>query len=73
MRFHIHPDAELLQDEHDRLVLTGDQTDTWVFTCKEVVPEVEESIYFAGLAARAAAARSCWPSRPPRYRRFTGS
>ncbi|TJV03092.1 MAG: heparinase, partial [Mesorhizobium sp.] len=49
VRFHIHPDINLLQDEHDRLVLTADQADTWVFTSSEVVPEVEESIYFAGL------------------------
>ena len=49
VRFHIHPDINLLQDEHDRLVLTADQADTWVFTCAEVVPEVDESIYFAGL------------------------
>ena len=48
-RFHIHPDINLLQDEHDRLVLAADQADTWVFTCTEVAPEVEELIYFAGL------------------------
>ncbi|RUU65852.1 heparinase, partial [Mesorhizobium sp. M7A.T.Ca.TU.009.01.1.2] len=49
VRFHVHPDVNLLQDEHDRLVLAADQADTWVFTAAEVVPEVEESIYFAGL------------------------
>ena len=49
LRFHVHPDINLLQDEHDRLTLAAAQGDTWVFTCAEVVPEVEESIYFAGL------------------------
>ena len=49
VRFHIHPDTGLLQDEHGRLMLTADQADTWMFTCTEVSPEVEESIYFAGL------------------------
>ena len=49
VRFHIHPDINLLLDEHDRLVLTAPHADTWVFTATEVVPEVEESIYFAGL------------------------
>ncbi|RVC39969.1 heparinase, partial [Mesorhizobium sp. M4A.F.Ca.ET.090.04.2.1] len=49
VRFHVHPDINLLQDEHDRLVLAADQGDTWVFTCAGIVPEVEESIYFAGL------------------------
>ncbi|TIX03068.1 MAG: heparinase, partial [Mesorhizobium sp.] len=33
VRFHVHPDINLLQDEHDRLVLAADQGDTWVFTC----------------------------------------
>lgn len=49
VRFHVHPDITLLLDEHDRLVLTAPHADTWVFTATEVVPEVEESIYFAGL------------------------
>jgi uncharacterized heparinase superfamily protein len=49
VRFHLHPDITLFQDEHDRLVLTADNADRWVFTSKEVEPEVEESIYFAGL------------------------
>ena len=49
LRFHVHPDINLLQDEHDRLTLAATQGDTWVFTCTEVAPEVEESIYFAGL------------------------
>jgi uncharacterized heparinase superfamily protein len=49
VRFHIHPDINLLLDEHDRLVLMAPHADTWVFTATEVVPEVEESIYFAGL------------------------
>ncbi|RUX04334.1 heparinase, partial [Mesorhizobium sp. M8A.F.Ca.ET.059.01.1.1] len=39
----------LLQDEQERLILTADQADIWVFTSSEVMPEVEESIYFAGL------------------------
>lgn len=49
VRFHLHPDIELFQDEHDRLVLTAPHADSWVFTSTEVQPEVEESIYFAGL------------------------
>ncbi|OBQ78796.1 heparinase II/III family protein [Mesorhizobium sp. WSM3873] len=49
VRFHIHPDIGLLHDEQDRLTLAAAQGDTWVFTCAEVAPEIEESIYFAGL------------------------
>jgi uncharacterized heparinase superfamily protein len=49
VRFHIHPDVSLSHDEHDRLVLTADNADRWVFTSTEIEPVVEESIYFAGL------------------------
>ncbi|PBC05886.1 heparinase II/III family protein [Mesorhizobium sp. WSM3860] len=49
VRFHIHPDIGLLHDEQDRLTLAAAQGDTWVFTCAAVAPEIEESIYFAGL------------------------
>ena len=50
VRFHLHPDVELYRDDQERLVLTATQADSWVLTCQEVMPEVEESIYFAGLA-----------------------
>lgn len=49
VRFHIHPDVRLGQDEHDRLVLAGDGSDSWMFVSPQVEPQVEESIYFAGL------------------------
>ncbi|PBB37046.1 heparinase II/III family protein [Mesorhizobium sp. WSM3868] len=49
VRFHTHPDIGLLHDEQGRLTLAASQGDTWVFTCAEVAPEIEESIYFAGL------------------------
>lgn len=50
LRFHLHPDVELYQDEEDRLVLTAQNADRWVMSCEELVPQIEESIYFAGLA-----------------------
>ncbi|MBN9243862.1 MAG: heparinase II/III family protein [Mesorhizobium sp.] len=49
IRFHVHPDTELLRDARDRLVLTAEAADAWLFTCDEATPEVEESIFFAGL------------------------
>lgn len=49
IRFHIHPDASLFRDEHDRLVLAAEGGDIWVFTSPQVQPEVEESIFFAGI------------------------
>ena len=49
IRFHIHPDVELYRDEQDRLVLSVPQGDRWMMTCPEIIPEIEESIFFAGL------------------------
>lgn len=49
IRFHLHPDVELFQDEADRLVLTAPNADRWVVSCMELAPEIEESIYFCGL------------------------
>src|SRR5690606_26367536 len=50
LRFHIHPDIELFRDEAGRLVLLGTETDTWTFSCSDIEPVVEESIFFAGLS-----------------------
>lgn len=49
VRFHLHPEVKLFKDGDERLILTADSTDCWAFTCVEVPPEVEESIYFSGL------------------------
>ena len=49
IRFHLHPDTELYRDGQDRLVLTARHADQWQFTCDDVEPQVEESIFFAGL------------------------
>ncbi len=50
VRFHVHPDVELFRDDQDRLVLAANGADSWVMSCAQVQPEVEESIYFAGLS-----------------------
>lgn len=49
IRFHVHPDIELLRDETDQLVLSGRGGEAWIFVCDGVEPAVEESIFFAGL------------------------
>jgi len=49
IRFHIHPDTELYHDERGRLVLAAPYCDSWTFTCREVEPAVEDSIFFAAL------------------------
>lgn len=50
VRFHIHPDIELYRDDEGLLILAGDATDTWVFSCTGAEPVVEESIFFAAVA-----------------------
>ncbi len=50
VRFHAHPDIEIVREGRDRLVLAAPHGHRWMLSCREVVPEIEESIYFAGLA-----------------------
>jgi uncharacterized heparinase superfamily protein len=50
IRFHVHPDIELLRDEAGRLVLAARDGLAWVFSCDGVEPVVEESIFFAGIS-----------------------
>jgi len=50
VRFHLHPDIEIYRDDNGLLILAGEATDTWVFSCKGVEPVVEESIFFATIA-----------------------
>lgn len=50
VRFHLHPDIELYRDDEGLLILSGNATDTWVFSADGVVPVVEESIFFAAIA-----------------------
>lgn len=50
LRFHLHPDVELFRDEHGALVLVARGNEAWTFRCREHEPQVEESIFFAGVA-----------------------
>jgi uncharacterized heparinase superfamily protein len=49
VRFHLHPEVNIILDGDGHLMLMTDRGDSWVFTCEEVEPQVEDSIYFAGL------------------------
>jgi uncharacterized heparinase superfamily protein len=49
VRFHVHPDLEVLRDDHDRIALSAGNGEAWVFSCDTVSPVIEESIFFAGL------------------------
>lgn len=50
IRFHVHPDVELYKDEYGQMTLAAPGGDVWVFTCGGPQPEIESSIYFAGIA-----------------------
>ncbi|MCO5071596.1 MAG: heparinase II/III family protein [Rhizobiaceae bacterium] len=49
IRFHLHPDIELFRDDDERLVLVTPQHERWTLSSPDVVPTVEESIFFASL------------------------
>lgn len=50
VRFHLHPDVNLLRDEEGRLILTAAGMDSWAFAAAGVQATIEESIFFAGLS-----------------------
>ncbi|MEO3387277.1 heparinase II/III family protein [Mesorhizobium sp. CAU 1741] len=49
VRFHLHPDIALFQNQRDDLVLSAPSGERWEFTCEELAPAVEESLFFAAL------------------------
>lgn len=50
LRFHIHPDVTIAADEDGHLLLSGRDSDSWLFGAAGAEPDVEDSIYFAGLS-----------------------
>lgn len=48
VRFHIHPSVDISLDENGLIILSADQDDTWAFSCFEIAPQLEDSIFFAG-------------------------
>lgn len=48
VRFHLHPDVALFENGRGHLVLDSDG-ERWEFSCEELAPQVEESLFFAGL------------------------
>ncbi|MFN4274019.1 MAG: heparinase II/III family protein [Aliihoeflea sp.] len=50
LRFHVHPDIGIFRDASDNLVLAARDGETWTFVCGGMEPQVEESIFFAGLS-----------------------
>ena len=49
VRFHLHPDVALFENRRHGLVLAGADGERWEFSCEELAPEVEDSLFFAGI------------------------
>ncbi|MCO5146503.1 MAG: heparinase II/III family protein [Aquamicrobium sp.] len=50
VRFHLHPDITLFENSRHGLVLAGPDDQRWEFSCEELAPQVEDSLFFAGIA-----------------------
>lgn len=49
IRFHLHPKIHIIHDENGQMMLMADRDDSWVFTCADVAPSKQESLFFAGV------------------------
>ncbi len=49
IRFHLHPKIHVAHDHSGQLMLTANRDDFWVFTCQEIAPSEQGSIFFAGI------------------------
>lgn len=50
IRFHLHPKVNASVNADGLIELAANKDDTWVFTCAEIAPHVEESVFFAGIS-----------------------
>lgn len=50
VRFHLHPDISLFENPLGALVLAAPEGERWEFVCPDIVPTVEESLFFAGFS-----------------------
>lgn len=49
LRFHLHPLVAVSHNDDGQIVLTAGRDDSWVFTCGELTPAIDQSVYFAGI------------------------
>lgn len=49
-RFHIHPKTLIARGGDNELFLTTPQGELWTFHCGEVVPEIQDDVFFADIA-----------------------
>ena len=49
IRFHLHPKIHIAHDDSGQIMLTANRDDSWVFTCREIAPSQQGSLFFAGI------------------------
>ncbi len=49
IRFHLHPNIRPIINAEGHLMLLAEGGDSWVFTCAEIEPKLDQSIFFAGV------------------------
>jgi uncharacterized heparinase superfamily protein len=49
VRFHLHPDVQLFENRRGEIVLAAHNADRWEFSCEELEPTIDESLFFAAL------------------------
>jgi uncharacterized heparinase superfamily protein len=49
IRFHLHPNVRPIINAEGHLMLLAEGGDSWVFTCNEIAPKLDQSIFFAGV------------------------
>lgn len=50
IRFHLHPKIRMTVNGDGLIELSANRDDTWVFTCAEIAPHMEDSLFFAGIS-----------------------
>ena len=48
IRFHIHPSVRVDFNQDGLIELSSQDNDTWIFSCRDIAPVLEDSIFFAG-------------------------
>lgn len=48
VRFHIDPTVQVKLNEEGLIELSSEDNDTWIFSCRDIAPTLEDSIFFAG-------------------------
>ena len=49
VRFHLHPDIQLFENRRGDIVLAAPNADRWEFSCEELAPTIDESLFFAAI------------------------